>query len=79
MIIPIRCFTCGKVLGHLWNDYIKEVRDEYEKKNINFSQKYIVKDLDDTSVECKTLDKFGLHKYCCRRMMLSHVDLCDKL
>ena len=50
-------FYLWKVLGHLWNDYIKEVRDEYEK-NINFSQKYIVKDLDDTSVECKTLDKF---------------------
>ena len=39
MIIPIRCFTCGKVLAHLWNDYIKEVQEEYEKKNINFSQK----------------------------------------
>lgn len=79
MIIPIRCFTCGKVLAHLWNDYIKEVRDEYEKNNINFSQKYIIKDLGDKSIECKTLDKFDLHKYCCRRMMLSHVDLCDKL
>lgn len=21
MIIPIRCFTCNKVIAHLWNDY----------------------------------------------------------
>ena len=21
MIIPIRCFTCGKPLGHLWEEY----------------------------------------------------------
>jgi len=23
MLFPIRCFTCGKVLGHLWEDYKK--------------------------------------------------------
>ena len=79
MIITIRCFTCGKVLAHLWNDYIKEVQEEYEKKNINFSQKYIIKDLGEESIECKMLNKYGLNKYCCRRIMLSHVDLCDKL
>ena len=22
MIIPVRCFTCGKVIGNLWNQYI---------------------------------------------------------
>lgn len=21
MIIPVRCFTCGKVVGHLWEDF----------------------------------------------------------
>ncbi len=21
MIIPVRCFSCGKVIGHLWSDY----------------------------------------------------------
>jgi len=21
MIIPVRCFTCGKPVGHLWEDY----------------------------------------------------------
>ena len=25
MIIPIRCLTCGKPVGHLWEDYQKEV------------------------------------------------------
>jgi DNA-directed RNA polymerase subunit N len=23
MIIPVRCFTCGKVLGHLFEDFKK--------------------------------------------------------
>ena len=25
MIIPIRCFTCGKVVGQLWEDYQKRI------------------------------------------------------
>ena len=25
MIIPIRCFTCGKILGDKWNYYQKEL------------------------------------------------------
>ncbi len=25
MIIPIRCMTCGKPVGHLWEDYQKRV------------------------------------------------------
>ena len=25
------------------------------------------------------LDELGLHRYCCRRMVLTHVDLIDKL
>jgi DNA-directed RNA polymerase subunit N len=26
MMIPVRCFTCGKVVGHLWEDYQKRVK-----------------------------------------------------
>ena len=27
----------------------------------------------------KALDEIGLHRYCCRRMLLTHVDLIEKL
>ena len=30
MIIPVKCFTCGKVLGNKYRYYIKEVQ---KKKN----------------------------------------------
>jgi len=26
MIIPVRCITCGKVVGHLWADYKKRTQ-----------------------------------------------------
>ncbi len=25
MIIPVRCFSCGKPIGHLWEEYKKRV------------------------------------------------------
>ena len=31
MIIPVKCFTCGKVLGNKWAYYVREVR----KKSFN--------------------------------------------
>ncbi|MHA1590251.1 MAG: DNA-directed RNA polymerase subunit N [Candidatus Njordarchaeales archaeon] len=27
MIIPVRCFTCGKVIGHLWEEFKKRVEN----------------------------------------------------
>ena len=65
MLIPIRCFTCNKVIGHKWNPY-KEKVAEYNKKGIENARN-------------KALNEVGLTKYCCRRMLLSHVDVIDQL
>ena len=27
MYFPVRCFTCGAVLGHLYEDYQKQVKE----------------------------------------------------
>ena len=60
MIIPVRCFTCGKVIGNKWETYLNLV---------NGSE----------MTEMKALDELGLTRYCCRRMLLTHVDLIEKL
>lgn len=28
MIIPVRCFTCGKVVGSLWEPFLTKVNQE---------------------------------------------------
>lgn len=28
MIIPVRCFTCGKVVGQLWEEYKKRLENK---------------------------------------------------
>ena len=59
MIIPVRCYTCGKVTGNLWERYLSY--------------------LEQGNTEKDALTKCGCTRYCCRRMLLTHVDLIEKL
>jgi len=34
MIIPIRCFSCGKPIAHLWEDYNERLKEEEEPKKV---------------------------------------------
>jgi len=34
MIIPVRCFSCGKVVGHLWEEYQKRVKRGKNPKKV---------------------------------------------
>ena len=34
MIIPIRCFSCGKPIAHLWEDYKRRVSEGDPSKKI---------------------------------------------
>lgn len=34
MIIPIRCFSCGKPVGHLWEEFSERVSKGEEKKKV---------------------------------------------
>ena len=81
MIIPVRCFTCGSVMADKWVPYIKAVQkeksDDNSKTDDDLDLSYIdVTDKDPKkSIEGKILDELKIHKYCCRRMMLTNVHL----
>jgi len=34
MIIPVRCFSCGKPLGHLWEEFTKRVQEGENQKKV---------------------------------------------
>ena len=57
MIIPIRCWSCGKPIAQMWEPYQEGLAKGDDKK--------------------KLLDSLGLDRYCCRAIMLGHVDLID--
>jgi DNA-directed RNA polymerase subunit N len=59
MIIPVRCFTCGKLIGDKWEEFARRVKAGEEPREI--------------------LDSFEIRRYCCRRMLMSHVEIIDEI
>lgn len=76
MIIPVKCFTCGEILGNKYRYYKREVkRIKFENKMEINNVIYLTEDKVEKTPEGIVLDKLELTKYCCRRHMLTHVDL----
>lgn len=55
MIIPVRCYTCGAVIGDKWEEFEAGIKAGKEPG--------------------KVLDELGVRRFCCRRMLLTHVDI----
>jgi DNA-directed RNA polymerases I, II, and III subunit RPABC5 len=60
MLIPICCFTCGKILANKWKLYNKLLKE------------------DDYTIG-EALDAAGFDKYCCRTIIMTHIDTIDEL
>jgi DNA-directed RNA polymerase subunit N len=59
IIIPVRCFSCGSLIGDKWEDFARRVKEGEDAG--------------------KVLDSLGVRRYCCRRMLLSHVEVIDEI
>ncbi len=77
MIIPIKCFTCGTVLADKYAYYLQEARRLKQiQANVQIEKVvYLTKENSEKSVNGHLLDTLNLTKMCCRRHMLSHVDI----
>jgi DNA-directed RNA polymerase I, II, and III subunit RPABC5 len=76
MIIPVKCFTCGKVLANKYLYYIRKVREKKLSDGLEGDDVvYLTKENVKKTPEGEVMDELGLTKYCCRRHMLTHVDI----
>ena len=76
MIIPIKCFTCGTVLADKYRYYQEEVRKRKLAKDEHYENVvYLTKEFSEKTSEGIVLDELRLKKMCCRRHMLTHVDI----
>jgi DNA-directed RNA polymerase subunit N (RpoN/RPB10) len=76
MIIPIKCFTCGMVLADKYRFYGMEVRKRKLQKGVSLDNVvYLTKNNTEKTTEGEVLDELGLTNVCCRRHMLTHVDI----
>ena len=78
MIIPVRCTSCGKAIANKWLAYQKAVKD-LEAEGLQ-DKKDTSDDLVENfekSMKGAILDQLGLDRMCCRRHLLTHIDLID--
>ena len=76
MIIPVKCFTCGMVLADKYLYYVKEVRKIKLQNEMDVDEDiYLDENNIQKTPEGQVLDKLYLTKMCCRRHMLTHVDI----
>jgi DNA-directed RNA polymerase subunit N (RpoN/RPB10) len=76
MIIPIKCFTCGNVLADKYRFYLAEVRKIKIANSLKVDKVvYLTKENVEKTPEGMVLDDLGLKNVCCRRHMLTHVDI----
>lgn len=59
MMVPVRCFTCGKVVGSAYEAFLERSEKGEDPAEV--------------------LNDLGIDRYCCRRMILAHVDLVDEV
>ena len=76
MIIPIKCFTCGNVLADKYRYYQRRIRELKMQKNMEIDNIiYLTKNFINKTPEGEVLDLLNLKKSCCRRHMITHVDI----
>jgi DNA-directed RNA polymerase I, II, and III subunit RPABC5 len=59
MEFPVLCFSCGKVLGNKWEQYLRLAKKAYAEQK----QEY----------RCVALDSLCITRECCRRIFLTHI------
>ena len=76
MIIPVKCFTCGTVLADKYRYYVEEVRKRKLAKDMDIDKVvYLTKEYNEKTPEGEVMDELKLKKMCCRRHLLTHVDI----
>ena len=59
MMVPVRCFSCGSLVGDKWEKFAEKVKAGEDPAIV--------------------LDELGVTRYCCRRMLLSNVDVVNEV
>jgi DNA-directed RNA polymerase subunit N len=67
-MIPVRCFTCGKVISGVYEEF--KQRSNERRREHPRGEKLELGDI---------LDDLKVKRYCCRRMLMTHVEIVDIL
>ena len=81
MIIPVRCYTCSKLLADKYEYYERELLRK--KLAMNTKEDPLVINVNAADIK-KTiageiLDELGLIRICCRKVLLTSINIIDEI
>lgn len=85
MLPPVRCFTCGRTIADQYDYYTREVQklenkaletEDKAKTKKQVAEQHQTRHFDGVRTG-PVMDKLGLKRYCCRRMMLGIKDMME--
>lgn len=77
MIIVVRCWTCGKVLGNKIRAYERLCKNAQQHSEGSGSEQHAY--LEPGQSRDQAMEELGITRLCCRRHMLGHIDMVDDL
>ena len=84
MIIPIRCFTCNKILANRWNKYQERLEEAKKEENpplVTIIDEEFLNNPNalNAFTPKKILDDLDITRVCCRKHFLACVPMIDKI
>ena len=76
MLIPVRCATCGNMIGSKYKKYLSNVK-KFQKTDQE--SQVLTFDRPNTNVYGKIMEEVGLTRYCCKRHFLGQQEIIYKL
>jgi DNA-directed RNA polymerase subunit N (RpoN/RPB10) len=81
MIIPVRCYTCSKILSDKYEYYESELLRK--KLAMNTTEDPLIININSNDIK-KTiageiLDELGLIRICCRKVMLTSINIINEI
>ncbi len=81
MLIPVRCYTCGKLLADKYQYYESELLRKKLAINSKEDPLMININADDIkkTIAGEIMDELGLTRICCRKVMLTSINIIDEI
>ena len=81
MLIPVRCYSCGKILANKYEYFHNELNRK--KLAMNTTEDPLIINVNAADIK-KTIagelmDELGLTRICCRKVMLTSINIIDEI
>jgi DNA-directed RNA polymerase subunit N (RpoN/RPB10) len=74
MLIPVRCVTCGNILGSKYKLY-KEIIAKKRQENPDMESDIMNFKGGNTTIYSTIMEKVGVKRYCCKRHFLGQQEI----